>query len=101
MAQITKISIGQSTKFAFLFYLVLVAVIMLPMMLFIGTMIGSQGHGVGAFAGLGMGVLFLVAVPFYAMMGAVFVAIGSFVYNLVASWVGGIEVEVSETRKKK
>ncbi|MBW8782459.1 MAG: hypothetical protein JF599_11305 [Verrucomicrobia bacterium] len=44
---------------------------------------------------LGMGIGFLIIAPvLYAVMGFVTGVIGAFVYNLVAGWVGGIEVEV-------
>ena len=42
----------------------------------------------------GMGMLFI---PFiYAIFGFIFVAIGCLIYNLVAHYVGGIEVELEE-----
>ena len=50
----------------------------------------EQRLGVMAF-----GVGFAVAMPFiYAAMGFVFGALGALIYNVVAKWVGGIEVEV-------
>jgi hypothetical protein len=36
----------------------------------------------------------LFAAQLYAIMGFLIGAIGAFVYNLVAKWIGGIEVEV-------
>ena len=47
----------------------------------------------------GMGVLFgvgaIVALPiFYGLLGFIFALIGAAVYNLVASWVGGVELDV-------
>jgi cyanate permease len=43
--------------------------------------------------------LWLVAcLPFvYGLLGLVFSSIACLVYNMVAGWVGGIEVEVEET----
>jgi len=46
-----------------------------------------------------MGVLFgvgaIVALPiFYGLLGFIFALIGAAVYNLVASWVGGVELDV-------
>ena len=44
---------------------------------------------------MAMGVGFAIAAPFlYAVMGFVIGALGALIYNLVARWVGGIEVEV-------
>ena len=38
---------------------------------------------------------FIIAMPvLYGLLGFVFTAIGAALYNLVAGWVGGIEVEV-------
>lgn len=41
---------------------------------------------------VGPGIGLLVAMPFlYLIFGFIFTAIGAWVYNLVAKWVGGIE----------
>jgi hypothetical protein len=41
------------------------------------------------------GAGFAIAMPImYAAMGFVFGALGALIYNVVAKWVGGIEVEV-------
>ncbi len=47
----------------------------------------------GGFMAMGIGMA--VAAPiFYAALGFVFGVIGAFIYNLIAGWVGGIEIEV-------
>jgi len=44
---------------------------------------------------LALGAGFALFVPvIYAAMGFVFGALGALIYNVVAKWVGGIEVEV-------
>jgi hypothetical protein len=44
---------------------------------------------------MALGTGFALAMPvFYAVMGFVFGVIGAFVYNLIAKWIGGVEVEV-------
>lgn len=44
---------------------------------------------------IGMGVGAFVFLPFlYAFFGFITGVIGAFIYNLVAGWIGGIEVEV-------
>ena len=49
-------------------------------------------HRMGMMA---FGAGFAIAVPFiYAAMGFIIGVIGAAIYNLVAKWVGGIEVEV-------
>lgn len=38
------------------------------------------------------GMTYLIALPFvYLVFGFIFTALGAWIYNLVASWVGGIE----------
>ena len=52
----------------------------------------SQQQRVGMMV---FGTGFAILAPFlYAAMGFVFGAIGALIYNAVAKWVGGIEVEV-------
>lgn len=44
---------------------------------------------------MALGAGFALFAPIlYAVMGFVFGALGALIYNLVAKWVGGIEVEV-------
>ena len=44
---------------------------------------------------LGMGVGFMIFAPIlYATIGFITGLIGAFIYNVVAKWIGGIEVEV-------
>jgi hypothetical protein len=53
---------------------------------------GANQQRVGMMA-FGTGVA--IALPFfYAAMGFIFGVIGAFIYNIIAKWVGGIEVEV-------
>ncbi len=54
------------------------------------SMPAQQRMGMMAF-----GAGFAIAMPFlYAGMGFVCGALGAFIYNIVAKWIGGIEVEV-------
>ncbi len=78
----------------------LVAVLIVPVFLLVSAVAGLAAHAQGGMgpppiAFLGMGIGIAVAAPLlYALMGFLTGVIGGFVYNLVASWVGGIEVEV-------
>jgi len=68
--------------------------ILLPFFLlagFIGSMAGEHGNPLGAIGGLVFG---LFAPVFYGAIGFVFGAIGAFLYNVMAKWLGGIEVQV-------
>lgn len=52
---------------------------------------GPMPPGVGIFFGLG--ALGLVCVPvFYGLMGFVFGALGAGLYNLMARWLGGLDL---------
>ena len=87
MAQIKRFSIGQAAKFMGVLYL-LFGLLFAPMFLLMG-MFAPEGQG-GMF-----GTLFAVAMPImYGVFGVVGGAIGAALYNLVAGWVGGIEVEL-------
>ena len=59
------------------------------------AMIGSfAGPDKNPFAGV-IGIVFAILMPvFYGCMGFVMGAIGAFLYNLIAKWVGGFELEL-------
>ncbi len=61
----------------------------------IGSMAGSMaGHDRTPFAGV-FGVFFALFMPvIYGVMGFIVGAIGAFLYNIFAKWVGGFEVEI-------
>jgi|SRR3989344_7960228 len=55
--------------------------------------LGSNSLGFGA----GLGLLAIIVLPVvYAVIGFIAGAIGAFLYNLVARWTGGIEMDFSE-----
>ena len=89
MAEIKRISIGQTAKFMGVLYL-LFGLIFVPFFVLMGSF-GPEGFG-------GFGTMFAVAMPvMYGCMGVVGGAIGSALYNLVSGWVGGIEVELDQS----
>jgi hypothetical protein len=48
-----------------------------------------------------MGVSFSLAAPFlYAAIGFIIGVFGAAIYNLVAKWIGGIEVEVEQPKER-
>ena len=69
--------------------------IAMPLLLLIGlagSMIPSSS-GTNPFAGAG--ILFAILAPvFYGVLGFIFGALGAFIYNLLAKWIGGIEVRI-------
>jgi hypothetical protein len=77
----------------------LLAIVIIPIILLFGAIASavSSTHGGQALPGiLGMGVFFIVFLPvLYGVMGFIGGVIGALIYNLVAKWIGGIEVEVA------
>jgi hypothetical protein len=76
-----------------------ISIIVVPFVLIGGVFASfsqhSQIRSSGGLLGLGMGVVLAILIPLvYTAIGFVLGIIGAFVYNLVANWIGGIEVEV-------
>ena len=90
MAQrISRFSIGQSAKFLGVLYL-LFGLLFVPFFVLM-DMFAPEG------AGFPFGTMFAVAMPvMYGIFGVIGGAIGAALYNLVAGWVGGIEVELDQ-----
>jgi hypothetical protein len=62
------------------------------LMSMVGAMAGAKS---ASFSGV-VGIVIAVMMPvFYGAMGFIFGAIGAALYNLMAKWVGGIEVNVA------
>ena len=57
-----------------------------------GTIDSQVGAGI-----VGVLILALFVVAFYAIVGWVFTAIACAIYNLVAGWVGGVEIQLEST----
>ncbi len=61
----------------------------------LSSLAGGQTTGARAL-GFGMGVGAIIIFPIiYGVIGGIFAAIGAPIYNLVAGWVGGLEVDIS------
>lgn len=88
--QIVNVSIVQNAKVMAALYFV----ISLPMALITMIPMMSQGRA-------GFSLMMLVLMPvLYTLMGFVFTLIGAWVYNLIASRVGGFEFTTSEVGKE-
>lgn len=62
----------------------------------IGGLAGSEA-GVGArVLGMGFGLGAIIVMPImYGIIGGIGGALGALIYNLVAGWIGGLEVDIS------
>ena len=84
--RIKRFSIGQSAKFLGVLYLLL-GLLFVPFFLFLEAVAPENAARFGA--------LFVLAMPLmYSVIGLISGAVGAALYNLVAHWMGGIEVEI-------
>ncbi len=77
----------------------LISLIFVPFFLIfavIGAFVPQQSGNSAALAGSLVGVLFMMVLfpIMYAVMGFLTGVIGGWVYNIVAKWVGGIQVDI-------
>ena len=102
MATVKRIGPGSAFKIGLITY----AILGLVLGIFaasISAILGSLGGALGQSTvpgarlfGFGMGLGAIVFFPiFYGLIGGVFAAVGAVIYNLVAGWVGGLEVDIS------
>lgn len=98
LVKIKKLGVLSSAKIQ----AILMAIIGLILGIFV-AIIASLGAAISSTAtdGAGfmvsLGVAAIIVLPIlYGTAGFVFGAIGALLYNLVASWVGGIEVELEQ-----
>jgi hypothetical protein len=94
MAKINKIGVVSSAKLlgAMMLIIGLIAGILYSG---IGVIVDALGRGLNG--GTALAFLALIGMPLiFATSGVLVGAIGAFLYNLVAGWVGGIEMDVEQ-----
>jgi hypothetical protein len=84
MMRIKSFSILQTSKAVAVLYLLLIAVIGIPVGL--GVVLARN-------AGFGFALILLLPIG-YALLGFVITAIACALYNVVARWTGGIEIDL-------
>jgi hypothetical protein len=95
MVRIRRFNVVKTATVVALMYIVIVAIFAIPFLLIFGIAGVSLNGGPNVGAGIvGILVAGVFIVLFYGLLGWVFTAIACLIYNLVAGWVGGIEVEV-------
>ena len=86
MAEIRRFSVGQSAMVLGVLY-VLIGIIFLPIFFIAASVAPAEKAS--------FGVGFALALPLiYGVAGFISGAVGAFLYNIVAGWVGGIHVEL-------
>ena len=95
MVRIRRFNVIKTATVVAVMYVVIVAIFAIPFLLIVGiagvSTNGGPNVGTGMVGGL---VLSVVIALFYGLIGWVFTAVACLIYNLVAGWIGGIEVEV-------
>ncbi len=95
MFRIRRFGVMKTATVVAVMYMVIVAIFVVPFALLVAIAGTSTGTGDGVQGGLGAAlVLGVVAIFGYGLIGWVFTALACLIYNLVAGWVGGIEVQV-------
>jgi hypothetical protein len=96
MFRIRRFNVIKTSNVVALIYMVVVAIFAVPLALLFAIVGTASQFDTGApAAGPIGGIVFaLIVIFFYGLLGWVFTAIACVIYNLVAGWIGGIEVQV-------
>jgi hypothetical protein len=93
MYRIRRFGIMRTATVVAVMYMLIIAVLVVPVLLLALVFAPSQGTGtaggIGGILVIGFFVIFV-----YGFLGWVFTAIAVAVYNVAARWVGGIEVQI-------
>jgi hypothetical protein len=100
MAHLKRIGPGSASKVGLIVYgllgLVIGAFVSLFALVLGGAMSAAGSSSPMPMFGAFMGVGAIIFIPiFYGVIGGIFAAIGAFIYDLAAGWVGGLEVDIN------
>jgi len=93
MYTIRRFSVVKTATVMAVMYVVIVAIFLIPFALLTIAVAPSDSPTSGL---VGILVFGLLAALLYGVVGWIFTAIACAIYNLVAGWVGGIEVQVDQ-----
>jgi Transmembrane domain of unknown function (DUF3566) len=101
MTTVRRVGPGSAFKIGLVTYAILGLVlgIFMAFISMVAGNLGSLGQSAAPGSrlfGFGMGFGAIIFFPIcYGLIGGIFAAIGAVIYNLVAGWVGGLEVDIS------
>ena len=102
MATLKRIGPGSAFKVGMVTYALFGLVIGVCIALFslaagpLGKLAGADASPGARALGFGMGIGAIIVAPiFYGIVGGIGGALGAIIYNLVAGWIGGLEVDIS------
>jgi hypothetical protein len=101
MATLKRIGPGSAFKVGLVLYALLgvfIGIIVACVSLVAGSLGGLAAPGAPGvrMMGFGMGFGAIIFFPvFYGVIGGIFAAVGAVIYNVVAGWVGGLEVDIN------
>ena len=100
MFRIRRFGVIRTANVVAFFYVVIVAVIAVPIGLIVAIAVPNSGiaGNAGGLAGnaAGLGIIFfgLLAAVFYGILGWIFTALACLLYNFAAGMIGGIEIQL-------
>lgn len=93
MYRVRRFGVVKTATVVALLYMVIIAIFIVPVLL----LIAAFGSAAGSVSNINMGGIIsigLLAIVGYGIFGWIATAIGCLLYNLVAGWTGGIEVQL-------
>ncbi len=97
MYRIRRFGVLKTATTVAVLYMVVITIFLIPFALLfaaVGSAIPTGASNVSLDVGGGMVVFGLVVIVFYGVATWVFTAISCALYNLVAGWVGGVEIQL-------
>ena len=70
-----------------------IALLFVPVLVIIAAVMSAMPHQQGQPPAIMFAVFAVLAPFFYAAMGFIIGALGAFIYNLAAGWLGGVEMQ--------
>jgi hypothetical protein len=89
--RVRRVSVGQLAKMLGVLYLFIGLII--GVCIWLVSAVIPSAAGTSGFMGMGLAAIIVIPIV-YALLAVVFGAITAAIYNLVAGWIGGIEIDL-------